>query len=170
MALRNTGGAENLAPVPQYTTPATYVFFSKWAIDFSPEIITVHDIDRFIEWQQSLGRAPATIQRRLIALRMFYDYLAYTCDQEVPNPIVPRRHYVSRGHQLPRSIHNNELELLFEAIGDHLRDCTIFTLMLHPGLRIGEVINLRLGDVYLSENRSPHLRVNGKGRRERVRR
>jgi integrase/recombinase XerD len=30
------------------------------------------------------------------------------------------------------------------------------------------VINLRLGDVYLSENRLPHLRVNGKGQRERI--
>ena len=142
--------------------------FFKWAIDLSPETITVHDIDRFIEWQQSLGRAPATIQRRLIALRMFYDYLAYTCDQEVPNPIVPRRHYVSRGRQLPRSIPQNEMELLFAAIDDHFRDRTIFTLMLHAGLRVGEVINLRLGDVYLSENRSPHLRVNGKGQRERI--
>lgn len=142
--------------------------FFKWAMDLSPETITVHDIDRFIEWQQSIGRAPATIRRRLIALRMFYDYLTYTSDQEVPNPVVPRRHYVSRGHQLPRSIPQSELELLFGAIDDHLRDRTIFTLMLHAGLRVGEVINLRLGDVYLSKNRSPHLRVNGKGQRERI--
>lgn len=142
--------------------------FFEWAIDLSPETITVHDVDRFIEWQQSIGRAPATIRRRLIALRMFYDYLAYTCDREMPNPIVPRRHYVSRGRQLPRSIPLNELELLFAVVGDHLRDRTIFTLMLHAGLRIGEVINLRLGDVYLSENRLPHLRVNGKGQRERI--
>lgn len=142
--------------------------FFKWATGLSPETITVHDVDRFIEWQQSLGRAPATIRRRLIALRMFYDYLAYACDQEVPNPVVPQRHYVSRGRQLPRNIPQNELELLFAAIDDHLRDRTIFTLMLHAGLRIGEVINLRLGDIYLSENRSPHLRVNGKGQRERT--
>jgi len=142
--------------------------FFKWAIDLLPETVTVHDVDRFIEWQQSLGRAPATIRRRLIALRMFYDYLAYACDQEIPNPVIPRRHYVSRGRQLPRSILQDELELLFAAVGDHLRDRTIFTLMLHAGLRVGEVINLRLGDVYLCENRSPHLRVNGKGQRERI--
>lgn len=142
--------------------------FFKWAIDHLPETITVHDVDRFIEWQQRIGRAPATIRRRLIALRMFYDYLTYACDQEIPNPVIPRRHYISRGRQLPRSIPQNELELLFAAVGDHLRDRTIFTLMLHAGLRIGEVINLRLGDVYLCENRSPHLRVNGKGQRERI--
>ena len=142
--------------------------FFKWAIDLSPETITVHDVDRFIEWQQSLGRAPATIRRRLIALRMFYDYLAYACDQEIPNPVIARRHYISQRHRLPRSMHQSEVEKLFAAIGDHLRDRTIFTLMLHAGVRVGEVVNLRTGDIYLSEKRTPHLRVNGKGQRERI--
>jgi site-specific recombinase XerD len=142
--------------------------FFKWAIDRDPESITVHDVDSFIEWQQSLGRAPATIRRRLIALRMFYDYLAYACDQEVPNPVIARRHYISQRHRLPRNLHQSEVEKLFAAIRDHLRDRTIFTLMLHAGLRVGEVINLCIGDVYHSENRTPHLRVNGKGQRERI--
>lgn len=142
--------------------------FFKWATERSPESITVHDVDRFIEWQQSLGRAPATIRRRLIALRMFYDYLAYACDQEIPNPVVARRHYISQRHRLPRSMHQSEVEKLFAAIGDHLRDRTIFTLMLHAGVRLGEVVNLRTGDIYLSEKRTPHLRVNGKGQRERI--
>jgi site-specific recombinase XerD len=143
------------------------IFFN-WATGRSPEAITVHDVDRFIEWQQSLGRASATLRRRLIALQMFYDYLVYVSDQEILNPVVPRRHYVSQGHRLPRSIRQSEIEKLFTAIGDHLRDRTIFTLMLHAGMRVGEVINLCTGDIYLSENRTPHLRVSGKGRRERI--
>jgi len=142
--------------------------FFKWATGRSPETITAHDIDGFIEWQQSLGRASSTIRRRLIALRMFFDYLAYIQDQAFPNPIIPRRHYLSQGRTLPRSVRQNDVARLFASIGDHLRDCTIFTLMLHAGLRIGEVINLCIGDIYLSENRMPHLRLNGKGQRERI--
>lgn len=34
------------------------------------------DIDRFIVWQQTLGRARATINRRLVALRMWFEFLA----------------------------------------------------------------------------------------------
>jgi site-specific recombinase XerD len=142
--------------------------FFKWATGCSPETITTHDIDGFIEWQRSLGRAPSTIRRRLIALRMFFDFLAYVKDQSFPNPVIPRRHYVSQGRTLPRSVRQNEVARLFASIGDHLRDRTIFTLMLHAGLRIGEVINLCTGDIYLSENRMPHLRLNGKGQRERI--
>ena len=48
----------------------------------------------------SLGRASATIRRRLIVLRMFYDYLAYVCEAQVSNPVVAQRHYVGQcpGH------------------------------------------------------------------------
>jgi site-specific recombinase XerD len=45
--------------------------FFKWVNGRTPESITVHDVDEFIEWQQSLGRVPATIRRRLIALRFW---------------------------------------------------------------------------------------------------
>ena len=142
--------------------------FFKWAEGKSPEAITVHDVDEFIGWQQDLGRAQATIRRRLIALRMFYDYLAYICEEGVTNPVITQRHYIDQGHRLPRDIRQSEIEKIFTAIGNHLRDRTIFTLMLHTGMRVGEVVNLRLADVYLAESRPPHLRVIGKGQRERV--
>jgi site-specific recombinase XerD len=142
--------------------------FFKWAEGQSPEAITVHNVDEFIGWQQNLGRAQATIRRRLIALRMFFDYLAYIGAEGIANPVVTQRHYIDQGHHLPRDIRQSEIEKLFTAIGDHLRDRTIFTLMLHTGMRVGEVVNLRLADVYLSENRPPHLRAFGKGQRERV--
>jgi site-specific recombinase XerD len=142
--------------------------FFKWAQGKSPSAITVHDVDEFIGWQQSLGRAQATIRRRLIALRMFFDYLVYIREEHIDNPVVTQRHYIDQGHRLPRDIRQEEIEKLFTAIGDHLRDRTIFTLILHTGIRVGEVVNLCLGDVYLSEKRSPHLRVNGKGQCERV--
>ena len=142
--------------------------FFRWAVGKVPETITVHTVDEFIGWQQGLGRSQATIRRRLIALRMFYDYLAYIGDESIANPVNTHRHYIDQGHRLPRDIRQNEIEKLFTAIGDHLRDRTIFTLMLHTGIRIGEVVNLCQADLYVSENRPPHLRVIGKGQRERV--
>ncbi|HLE14883.1 MAG TPA: tyrosine-type recombinase/integrase [Anaerolineales bacterium] len=142
--------------------------FFKWAEGQAHEAITVHDVDEFIGWQQDLGRAQATIRRRLIALRMFYDYLAYVREEEINNPVITQRHYIDRDHHLPRDIRQIEIEKLFTAIGNHLRDRTIFTLMLHTGMGVGEVVHLRLADIFLFENRPPHLRVIGKGQRERI--
>ena len=98
--------------------------FFRWAQQ-SPAEITVHHIDQFIDWQRGLGRASATIQRRLIAIRMFYDYLAYIREEEVPNPVIPRRHYLARERRLPRDIPDDVIVQLFEAIGSHLRDRTM---------------------------------------------
>jgi integrase/recombinase XerC len=156
---------------PTFSTAVHYAsdirIFFHWKQGLVAESVSVHDVDEFIEWQQSLGRASATIQRRLIALRMFYDYLAYVEDRELTNPVVPHRHYVAQGRHLPRKLRESDVEKLFTAVGDHIRDRTIFTLMLHAGLRVGEIVNLQLGDAFLSEPNTPHLRLKGKGDRER---
>src|SRR3972149_2200463 len=83
--------------------------FFKWAEGQPPEAITVHDVDEFIGWQQDLGRAQATIRRRLIALRMFYDYLAYAREEGIDNPVITQRHYIDQGHRLPRDIRQSEI-------------------------------------------------------------
>lgn len=149
-----------------YSSDVT-IFF-QWAQGRAPESVTVHEVDRFVEWQQSLGHAPTTITRRLIAVRMFYDYLAYARGQPIVSPVVPHRHYVYRGHPLPRDLNEEVIQRLLAAVGEHRRDRTIFTLMLHAGLRVGEVVQLRVGEVALDAGRLPHLRLNGKGQRERI--
>jgi site-specific recombinase XerD len=99
---------------------------------------------------------------------MFYDYLAYIREEDVPNPVIPRRHYLARERRLPRDVPDEVIAQLFEAIGSHLRDRTMFTLMLHAGLRVGELSQLRLADIRLSDEHTPFLRLNGKGGQERV--
>lgn len=141
--------------------------FFRWA-QLPPAAITVHHIDQFIDWQRELGRASTTIQRRLVAVRMFYDYLAYIREEEIPNPVVPRRHYLAYERRLPRDVSDDVIAQLFGAIGDHLRDRAIFTLMLHAGLRVGELSQLRLADVRFSNEHMPFVRLNGKGEQERV--
>jgi site-specific recombinase XerD len=142
--------------------------FFRWANGYTPEDITVHVIDWFIEWQQSLGRAPSTVLRRLISLRMFFDYYSYSHDKDIANPVVPRRHYVDSGDMLPRNIAAPVVEKLFKVIGEHQRDRAMFTLMLHCGLRVGEITRLCLDDVLMRETNPFRLRVQGKGQKERI--
>lgn len=129
-----------------------------------PRQISSADVDRFTDWQLSRGHKPATINRRLSALRSFYQFLADEGHQ-LPNPVIPRRHYLHQGHRLPRSIRDDDLARLFAAI-DQPRDRAIFILMVRCGLRVGEVAHLRLPDCYLDDP-YPHLLVNGKGNKDR---
>jgi site-specific recombinase XerC len=81
----------------------------------------------------------------------------------------PRRHFIHQGKRLPRDVSDGDLARLFAVI-DSLRDRAMFLLMLRCGLRVGEVRNLSMGDLYLYSvsGNLPRLWLHGKGDKERV--
>jgi site-specific recombinase XerD len=142
--------------------------FFEWA-DKRPAAVTLRDVDRFIEHCQEREYAIATINRRLAALRSFYHYLTMMTEQNWSNPVRPRRHFIRQGQRLPRDVQDTDLERLFGVIAS-TRDRAMFLLMLRCGLRVGEVRNLSLEDMYLnpSGGNLPRLWLHGKGGVERV--
>jgi site-specific recombinase XerD len=133
--------------------------------DLLPGEITHRDIDRFVNSQVGRGFKPATINRRLAAILAFFTYLADE-DPALVCPVLPRRHFLRQPQRLPRPAREDDLRLFFAVIED-ARDKAMFILMLRCGLRIGEVANLLLSDLYLNEP-APRLVVHGKGSRERT--
>jgi site-specific recombinase XerC len=127
------------------------------------------DIDAFIEHCQEQGYSIGTVNRRLCALRSFYWYLAIQSETAPPNPVIPKRHFIRPGQRLPRDVEDQLIESLFVAI-TNVRDRAMFLLMLRCGLRVGEVRNLSLGDLYLepASGSLPRLWLHGKGSYERV--
>lgn len=131
------------------------------------------DIDRFIVWQQTLGRARATINRRLVALRMWFEFLADRAHDDgqtgMVNPVHPRRHYLRPAEPLPRDLTDEQLHRLLAVI-TWPRDRALVLLMVRAGLRVGEVQRLQLIDCLFAQHarQRSRLRVFGKGRRERM--
>jgi integrase/recombinase XerD len=157
---------------PHTTTVVHYTndleLFFKW-IDKPPNQIGLRDIDAFIEHSQQQGHGIATINRRLAALRSFYDFREIENDDAKPNPVIPKRHFIRQGRRLPRDAQDAEIEKLFAVI-TCLRDRAMFLLMLRCGLRVGEVRDLSLNDLYLQPNSGslPRLWLHGKGGAQRV--
>ena len=135
----------------------------------NPGEVTVRDVDAFIEHSLGQGHAIATINRRLAALHTFFHFLAIESDQAPRNPVLPRRHYISQGLPLPRDVQDSVLEKLFAVIHAP-RDRAMFLLMLRCGLRVSEVRNLSMKDLYLepAPGSLPRLWLHGKGGRQRV--
>ncbi len=142
--------------------------FFAW-IDKPPDQITLRDVDAFIEHSQQQGHRIATVNRRLAALRSFYHFLEIENDNAKPNPVRPKRHFIRQGRRLPRDAQDAEIEKLFAVITD-ARDRAMFLLMLRCGLRVGEVRDLSLNDLYLQPNAGslPRLWLHGKGGTQRV--
>jgi site-specific recombinase XerD len=157
---------------PHASTHIHYVsdvrLFFAW-VGKPPSAVTVREVDGYIEHSQRHGHAIATVNRRLAALRAFYLFLALDADDAPPNPVIPRRHFIRPGEHLPRDVEDTELQKLFDVIGP-ARDRAMFILMLRCGLRVGEVRNLALSDLYLqpTPGNLPRLWLHGKGGRERV--
>lgn len=79
-----------------------------------------------------------------------------------------RSNSVRQGHHLPRDVSDETVERLFAVIDD-CRDYAIFTLMLCAGLRVGEVIALKLDDIQDDGKTTlTRLRVCGKCDKERL--
>ena len=131
--------------------------------------VKVQDIDAYIEHCQQEGHAIGTVNRRLCALRSFYQFLYLHDENAIGNPVIPKRHFIRPGERLPRDVEDKSIEALF-AVVTNIRDRAMFLLMLRCGLRVGEVRNLSLNDLYLepSSGSLPRLWLNGKGSYQRV--
>lgn len=132
--------------------------------------VSMHDIDAFVDQQRSQGLKTSTVNRRVAALKTFFDFLAEESeDLNWANPVRYKRHAGKRGRCLPRDLPNEQIEQIFGKIHS-ARDQAWFGLMVRGGLRVGEVVGLNLEDLLSKPQAdSPaRLRVKGKGQKERV--
>ena len=135
----------------------------------SPREITVRDIDAFLENQSQRQLKPSTINRRLVAISRFFQFLIVEAEEDGwRNPVRWQRHRVRQGHHLPRDAHEDTVAALWAMIDDP-RDQAMFALMLNAGLRVGEVVALNCKAVEgPGKDRLARLRVRGKGDKERL--
>lgn len=134
-----------------------------------PREVTVQDVDAFTEKQSQRQLQPATINRRLVAISGFFQFLILETDEDGwRNPVRWKRHGIRQGQHLPRDVNEDTVEALWEKIDDP-RDQAMFALMLKAGLRVGEVVALNNDAVEgPGKDRLARMRVLGKGDKERI--
>jgi integrase/recombinase XerC len=131
----------------------------------SPFSLGAADIQAYCSHlEQVKGHTPATINRRIQTLRKFYD-MAYGQGWIGRNPAgaVPLLREVAS--ERSRSLTPNDVEQLLDAVQDcrtrwAQRDWLIIQMLLGAGLKLGELTELRLDDVYL-DSEEPCLLVRG---------
>lgn len=120
------------------------------------------EIDRFIERQHSQGLAATTINRRLNAIKHFFDFLVER-EQLKVNPVKPS-HYLKQGRPLPKRLSGQQVKEFFAGVSNQM-DRALFLLMLRCGLRVSEVAHLKLTDIDWEQKAL--LVEQGKGRKDR---
>jgi len=130
-------------------------------------LATTANLVSFLRARRAGGLAAATVSRQISALRMFFRFLvAEGARQDEPtrNMETPRP-----WRALPRCLSETEVEDLLAAVNlstpRGLRDAALLELLYATGLRVSELLSLRLQDVNLEGG---FVLVRGKGDKERL--
>ncbi|MEO1994721.1 MAG: tyrosine recombinase XerC [Planctomycetaceae bacterium] len=133
----------------------------------SPEQITVEGLRRYMSYLHACEYARSTIARRLACLRSFF---RYCCREQIvgSNPATALR-TPRIGRKLPHFLSTQQVARLLETPAKNtplgLRDSAILETTYSAGLRVSEIVALRVSDW---DRDAGILRVLGKGRKERV--
>ncbi len=125
------------------------------------------DVVAWMARQRRSGRKPATIARRLAALRGLYAHLV----REGALARDPTEHIEQprRSRPLPRTLSREAVTALVEAPDVRtprgVRDRALLELLYASGLRASEALTLRVADV---NTRGGYVQCTGKGRKERL--
>jgi integrase/recombinase XerD len=134
---------------------------------------TQADVSGFMEGLRGHGVESRSIARKLSCLRGFYRWLLM--DKRIRHDPTVNIETPSSWKVLPKSLAESEVAEMLErtgaaarsadADGLALRDHAILELLYAGGLRVGEIVALRVEDLHLDQARA---QVRGKGDKERI--
>ena len=150
----------------------TVLNYQKDLYDFSDTVnkkisdIDLNDIRKYLKKLYDKKYSNATISRKISALKSFFKYL--DAENKIKtNPMI----LISNPKQekkLPSFLNYNDLESLLNAPNlntpDGQRDALILEMLYSTGIRVSELINIKLKDINYSERT---ILILGKGNKER---
>ncbi|HMX77454.1 MAG TPA: site-specific tyrosine recombinase XerD [Chitinophagaceae bacterium] len=133
----------------------------------SPADVTLKELQRFINWIASLGMTAASQSRIISGIKSFYKYclLENICTTD-PTTLLEAP---KLKRALPDVLSFEEIENIIHQIDrstpEGERNKAILETMYSCGLRVSEVVNLKISQLYLDVG---FIRVLGKGDKERL--
>jgi integrase/recombinase XerD len=133
----------------------------------SPAEIDLPTLQQFIKWIAELGMTQASQARNISALRTFYKYCLLEDIVTVDPTTLLEAPKLKR--TLPDTLSFDEIESILAQIdlssAEGTRNKAILETMYSCGLRVSEVVNLQLSQLFLDVE---FIRVVGKGNKERL--
>ena len=129
--------------------------------------VKLEDLEHFAAFISDLGIGPRSLARILSGVRQFYRFLVIDGYLEVdPTELLESP---KQADHLPEVLSTAEVDLLEEAIDlskwEGHRNRAIIEVLFSCGLRVSELTNLKLSNLYIEEQ---YIRVMGKGSKERL--
>ena len=129
--------------------------------------VKLEDLEHFAAFISDLGIGPRSLARILSGVRQFYRFLVIDGYLDVdPTELLESP---KQPDHLPEVLSTAEVDLLEQAIDlskwEGHRNRAIIEVLFSCGLRVSELTNLKLSNLYIEEQ---YIRVMGKGSKERL--
>ena len=124
------------------------------------------DARNYLSYLYSNNLKRTTVSRKISTLRTFYEFWM-TQDTSVNNPFIQLVH-PKKEQYLPQFFYDEEMEALFNTVSNDakkgLRDRVVIELLYATGIRVSELVNIKVMDLDMN---LPGVKVLGKGNKER---
>ena len=142
-------------------------FLLQHKLEKSPDAITLRDLEGFIKHINELGLGVASQARIISGLRSFFKYCLIEDISKTDPTLLLEAPKMLR--KLPDTLSFTEIEQMINAVDlskpEGVRNRAILETMYSCGLRVSEVVNLKLSCLFLDVG---FVRVTGKGDKERL--
>lgn len=133
----------------------------------TPAAIELKDLEQFVQWIHTLGMTVASQARMISGLRSFYKYCLLEQIVTIDPTLLLEAPKMQR--KLPDTLSFEEIEKIIASIDlskpEGGRNKAIFETMYSCGLRVSELVNLKLSQLFLDVG---FIKVVGKGDKERL--
>ncbi|RZW24422.1 MAG: hypothetical protein EX260_04075 [Desulfobulbaceae bacterium] len=110
--------------------------------------LTRRQIGAFVEYEQDKGLKVVSI---IFHLRVIYALVAYLVEQQLIAPeLITSKVRMQEPDALPKAIADEDIKALFAAVHS-IRDRALLILLYRTGMRIGELLQVKVDDIILSE-------------------
>jgi integrase/recombinase XerD len=144
-----------------------YQYSEVQTIRINPENITLNDLRLFINWVNELGMIPSSQARILSGIKAFYKYMLM--EDMIKNDPSELLESPKIQRKLPDTLSYEEINKLIAAIDlskpEGPRNKAILEVLYGSGLRVSELTELKLSNLYLDIE---FIKVVGKGSKERL--
>lgn len=135
--------------------------------DQKPEAINAQDLENFVAYIYDLGVSPFTQARIISGIKAFYRYLLF--EGVISKDPTTLLEAPKLGRKLPDTLAVHEIDQLFAAIDlstpEGARNKAMLETLYSSGLRVSELTNLKIGNIYFDIG---FLKILGKGNKERL--
>lgn len=133
----------------------------------SPQMVKLMHLRKFVEWMNEKGVSPRTQARTISGIKSFFKYLLM--EDAVDSDPTTLLESPKVGRKLPDILSDSEINSLIEAVDlakpEGLRNKAMVETLYSCGLRVSELVNLRVSDLHFDEE---YVRILGKSEKERL--